>query len=248
MDQRKSALCPGEWRRKQPVLLLQGQRYRSGGHPFGFSVLRHSGGNGYGHCESRHVADYDQIEPDLLELVEDVVLNRRADATERLIDKAEAYKLAKEGGVAAALDAWRDEPLEKRLHHSLIKGIADYIEEDLAEARTKYPFALDIIEQPLMDGMNIVGGLFGAGKMFLPQVVKTARVMKKAVAWLQPFIEEEKRASGAEPTKAGRILMATVKGDVHDIGKNIVGVILACNNYDRSEERRVGKECRSRCW
>ena len=175
---------------------------------------------------------YDQIEPDLLELVEDVVLNRRADATERLIDKAEAYKLAKEGGVAAALDAWRDEPLEKRLHHSLIKGIADYIEEDLAEARTKYPFALDIIEQPLMDGMNIVGGLFGAGKMFLPQVVKTARVMKKAVAWLQPFIEEEKRASGAEPTKAGRILMATVKGDVHDIGKNIVGVILACNNYD----------------
>jgi 5-methyltetrahydrofolate--homocysteine methyltransferase len=175
---------------------------------------------------------YDEIEPDLLELVEDVVLNRRADATERLIEKAESYKAEKEGTVAAAKDAWRSEPLEKRLHHSLIKGIADYIEEDLAEARTKYEFALDIIEQPLMDGMNIVGELFGSGKMFLPQVVKTARVMKKGVAWLQPFIEEEKRASGNAVKKAGRILMATVKGDVHDIGKNIVGVILACNNYD----------------
>jgi 5-methyltetrahydrofolate--homocysteine methyltransferase len=122
--------------------------------------------------------------------------------------------------------------LEKRLHHSLIKGISDFLEADLAEARAKYPFSLDIIEGPLMDGMNIVGDLFGSGKMFLPQVVKTARVMKKAVAWLQPFIEEEKRASGGVPTKAGRILMATVKGDVHDIGKNIVGVILACNNYE----------------
>jgi 5-methyltetrahydrofolate--homocysteine methyltransferase len=175
---------------------------------------------------------YDQIEPDLLELVEDVVLNRRSDATERLVEKAETFKVISGEAVAEIRDAWRDEPLEKRLHHSLIKGIDAFIEEDLVEARTKYPFAIDIIEQPLMDGMNIVGDLFGAGKMFLPQVVKTARVMKKAVAWLQPFIEEEKRASGAAPSKKGHILMATVKGDVHDIGKNIVGVILACNNYE----------------
>lgn len=175
---------------------------------------------------------YDEIEPQLLQLVEDVVLNRKPDATERLIEIAESYKNKSNGTIAETKDEWRLLPLEKRLHHSLIKGIDSFIEEDLAEARTKYPYALDIIEQPLMDGMNIVGDLFGAGKMFLPQVVKTARVMKKAVAWLQPFIEEEKRASGNEPTKAGRILMATVKGDVHDIGKNIVGVILACNNYE----------------
>lgn len=175
---------------------------------------------------------YDEIEPQLLQLVEDVVLNRKPDATERLIEMAESYKNKSNGTIAETKDEWRLLPLEKRLHHSLIKGIDSFIEEDLAEARTKYPYALDIIEQPLMDGMNIVGDLFGAGKMFLPQVVKTARVMKKAVAWLQPFIEEEKRASGSEPTKAGRILMATVKGDVHDIGKNIVGVILACNNYE----------------
>lgn len=175
---------------------------------------------------------YDEIEPRLLQLVEDVVLNRRPDATERLIEMAESFKAKAGDAGPETKEEWRSWPLEKRLHHSLIKGIDNYIEEDLAEARTLYPFALDIIEQPLMAGMNIVGDLFGAGKMFLPQVVKTARVMKKAVAWLQPFIEEEKRASGNEPTKAGKVLMATVKGDVHDIGKNIVGVILACNNYD----------------
>ena len=174
---------------------------------------------------------YDQIEPELLELVEDVVLNRRSDATERLIEKAESYKKEKDGAIVHDRDAWRKDTLEKRLHHSLVRGIADYLEEDLVEARGKYEYALDIIEQPLMDGMNIVGELFGSGKMFLPQVVKTARVMKKAVAWLQPFIEEEKSIAG-ESTRAGRILMATVKGDVHDIGKNIVGVILACNNYE----------------
>jgi 5-methyltetrahydrofolate--homocysteine methyltransferase len=174
---------------------------------------------------------YDEIEPELLELVEDVVLNRRPDATERLVEKAESYKL-EPTDVVVKHDAWRDESLESRLQHSLIKGITDYLEEDLIEARAIYSSSLDIIEKPLMDGMNVVGDLFGSGKMFLPQVVKTARVMKKAVAWLQPFIEEEKRASGQEPTKAGKILMATVKGDVHDIGKNIVGVILACNNYD----------------
>jgi 5-methyltetrahydrofolate--homocysteine methyltransferase len=175
---------------------------------------------------------YDQIEPQLLTLVEDVVLNRRPDATERLIEMAEGYKARESGTVIEGRDEWRNLPLEKRLHHSLIKGVSDFLEEDLAEARGSYPLSLDIIEGPLMDGMNIVGDLFGSGKMFLPQVVKTARVMKKAVAWLQPFIEAEKRASGLEPTKAGRILMATVKGDVHDIGKNIVGVILACNNYE----------------
>ena len=139
---------------------------------------------------------YDQIEPELLELVEDVVLNRRSDATERLIEKAESYKKEKDGAIVHDRDAWRKDTLEKRLHHSLVRGIADYLEEDLVEARGKYEYALDIIEQPLMDGMNIVGELFGSGKMFLPQVVKTARVMKKAVAWLQPFIEEEKSIAG----------------------------------------------------
>ncbi|PZX16698.1 methionine synthase (B12-dependent) [Breznakibacter xylanolyticus] len=175
---------------------------------------------------------YDEIPKDLLELVEDVVLNRRPDATERLIEFAEKIKDQKLAGKDDDKLKWRELPLQERLNHSLVKGIADFLEEDLAEARTKYPFSLDIIEGPLMDGMNIVGDLFGAGKMFLPQVVKTARVMKKAVAYLQPFIEAEKAASGNTSTSAGKIIMATVKGDVHDIGKNIVGVILACNNYE----------------
>ncbi|MFW5889916.1 MAG: methionine synthase [Marinilabiliaceae bacterium] len=175
---------------------------------------------------------YDEIPADLRELVEDVVLNRRSDATERLVDAAEDIRDQQSGKTAAKKDEWREKSLEERLNHALIKGIPDYLEEDLTEAREKYEFALDIIEQPLMDGMNIVGDLFGKGKMFLPQVVKTARVMKKAVAWLQPYIEEEKKASGNEQTKKGKVLMATVKGDVHDIGKNIVGVILACNNFD----------------
>ncbi len=175
---------------------------------------------------------YDDIPPELLILVEDLVLNRRPDATERLIDAAESFKAQKGPEASDKKNLWRELPLEKRLHHCLIKGINDFLEEDLAEAQTQYPFSLDIIEGPLMDGMNIVGTLFGEGKMFLPQVVKTARVMKKAVAWLQPFIEKEKMASGNPVSKKKKILMATVKGDVHDIGKNIVGVILACNNYD----------------
>jgi len=175
---------------------------------------------------------YDEIPADLLELVEDVVLNRRPDATERLIDFAEALKDQKLEGKEVDKLKWRSLPLRERLNHSLVKGIADFLEEDLAEARTQFEFSLDIIEGPLMDGMNIVGDLFGSGKMFLPQVVKTARVMKKAVAYLQPFIEEEKAAGGNSASSAGKILMATVKGDVHDIGKNIVGVILACNNYE----------------
>jgi len=173
---------------------------------------------------------YDEIPKDLLERVEDVLLNRRDDATERLIEFAEGFKGA-EGKKREVDDEWRKEPVEKRLQHALIKGIIDHIDEDTEEARQKYKSPLKVIEGPLMDGMNIVGDLFGSGKMFLPQVVKSARVMKKSVAILIPYMEEEKRISGKSQAKA-KILMATVKGDVHDIGKNIVGVVLSCNNYE----------------
>ncbi len=173
---------------------------------------------------------YDEIPPDLLELVEDVILNRRPDATERLIRHAEQIQ-EKDVKTARVEDEWREASVQERLKHALIKGIADHIEEDVLEARKAYPAALDIIEGPLMDGMNVVGDLFGAGKMFLPQVVKSARVMKKAVATLLPYIEEERKVAGNRRS-AGKILLATVKGDVHDIGKNIVGVVLACNNYE----------------
>ena len=172
---------------------------------------------------------YDEIPVDLLELVEDVVLNRRKDATERLISFAE--NIRPDNRQEVKLLEWRDSPVEERLRHSLVKGITDYIEEDTLEAHKKYGLGLKVIEGPLMDGMNIVGDLFGSGKMFLPQVVKSARVMKKAVAVLLPFIEMEK-TPGQESSSAGKILMATVKGDVHDIGKNIVGVVLGCNNYE----------------
>ena len=172
---------------------------------------------------------YDEIPKDLLELVEDVILNRRADATERLVDFAE--KVKDQGTQAVRVDEWREYPVIKRIEHSLVKGITDYIEEDLAEILPDYSPTLTIIEGPLMDGMNIVGDLFGEGKMFLPQVIKSARVMKKAVAFLLPYIEAEKDKDAA-PTKLKKVLMATVKGDVHDIGKNIVGVVLACNNFD----------------
>jgi 5-methyltetrahydrofolate--homocysteine methyltransferase len=177
---------------------------------------------------------YEEIPKDLLELVEDVLLNRREDATERLITFAEQVKgKGKEGQVKEELE-WRKAPVEERLSHSLIKGIIDFLDEDVEEARQKYDRPLHVIEGPLMDGMNIVGDLFGAGKMFLPQVVKSARVMKKAVAYLLPFIEEEKRnnPSLSQNSTQGKVLMATVKGDVHDIGKNIVGVVLACNNFE----------------
>ncbi|MBI1747177.1 MAG: methionine synthase [Acidobacteria bacterium] len=172
---------------------------------------------------------YDEIPPDLLELVEDVLLNRRPDATERLVAFAEQVKSS--GKVSVKDDAWRQGSVEERLAHALVKGIVDYIEQDVEEARTKYAKGLLIIEGPLMNGMNIVGDLFGSGKMFLPQVVKSARVMKKAVAYLLPYIEAEK-VDGEASSKAGKIVMATVKGDVHDIGKNIVGVVLGCNNYE----------------
>src|SRR6187549_2715234 len=186
---------------------------------------------------------YDEIEPTLRNLCEDVILNRNNDnneATEKLILHAETVKA--KGKVEVKDEKWRNEPVEKRLAHSLVNGITDYIDSDTEEARQKYPKPLDVIEGPLMDGMNIVGDLFGAGKMFLPQVVKSARVMKKAVAILTPYIEQEKQdrkdahlAAGTvneESAGAAKILLATVKGDVHDIGKNIVGVVLGCNGYE----------------
>ena len=173
------------------------------------------------------LAVYEEIDPQLRERVEDVLLNRRDDATERLVEFAENVKA--KGKTPVADKAWRKEPVEERLKHALVKGIVDYIDIDTEEARQTCKRPLDVIEGPLMAGMSVVGDLFGAGKMFLPQVVKSARVMKKAVAYLMPFMEAEKSA-GAKPQ--GRIVMATVKGDVHDIGKNIVGVVLQCNNYD----------------
>ncbi len=175
---------------------------------------------------------YDDLDPELRELCEDVVLNRRADATDRLLEAAERYK----GGGArrqAADLSWREKPVAERLKHALIHGIADYIDEDTEDARRQFERPLHVIAGPLMDGMNVVGDLFGSGKMFLPQVVKSARVMKKSVAYLMPFMEAEKREMGLEDVPShGRIVMATVKGDVHDIGKNIVGVVLQCNNYE----------------
>jgi 5-methyltetrahydrofolate--homocysteine methyltransferase len=174
---------------------------------------------------------YDDIPKDFLELVEDVLLNRRDDATERLLEFAESLK-GNETETEKAVQEWRNEALEKRIEHALVKGVVEFIDQDIEEARQKYPSPLQIIEGPLMDGMNVVGDLFGSGKMFLPQVVKSARVMKKAVAYLLPFLEEEKLKTGNTAQNNGRILMATVKGDVHDIGKNIVGVVLACNNFE----------------
>jgi 5-methyltetrahydrofolate--homocysteine methyltransferase len=175
---------------------------------------------------------YSDIPADVLERIEDVVLNRRLDAAERLIETAEALKAssaAGAGGQSSSVQAWREGSVEERLQYALVKGLGDYLEADLQEAMQQYPKVVDIIEGPLMDGMNQVGELFGAGKMFLPQVVKTARTMKKAVSILQPFIEAG-REEGAQ--KAGKVLLATVKGDVHDIGKNIVSVVMACNNYE----------------
>jgi 5-methyltetrahydrofolate--homocysteine methyltransferase len=180
------------------------------------------------------LANYESIPPDLLERVEDVIFNRRPDATERLVAFAEGVKGE---GTKRELDlAWRDAPVSDRLAHALVHGIVDFIEEDAEEARQQLPRPLDVIEGPLMDGMKIVGDLFGSGKMFLPQVVKSARAMKRAVAYLEPFMEDEKAEAlrlGVAPGRGqGKVLLATVKGDVHDIGKNIVGVVLGCNNYE----------------
>jgi len=180
---------------------------------------------------------YEQIPKDLLELVEDVLLNRRDDATERLVEFADTIK--SKGKEVVRDEEWRKAPVAERLSHALVKGIIEYLDDDVEEARQAYAKPLEIIEGPLMDGMNVVGDLFGSGKMFLPQVVKSARVMKKAVAYLLPFIELEKQRvidagedSSGSRANAGKVLMATVKGDVHDIGKNIVGVVLACNNFE----------------
>jgi 5-methyltetrahydrofolate--homocysteine methyltransferase len=178
------------------------------------------------------LAIYEEVPKDLLTLIEDVLFNRSPDATERLVAFAQGFKSEKSGSSGPTQDlAWREEPVDKRLAHSLIKGITDFVEADTEEALAKYGKPLSVIEGPLMDGMKTVGDLFGAGKMFLPQVVKSARVMKKSVAWLTPLMEAE-RAANPNARTQGRILMATVKGDVHDIGKNIVGVVLACNNYE----------------
>ena len=175
------------------------------------------------------LAVYEEIPKDLLTLVEDVLLNRRPDATERLVAFADTVK--QKGKTAVKDDEWRTRPVEERLAHALVKGLTDYIDQDVEEARQKSSRPLDVIEGPLMAGMNIVGDLFGSGKMFLPQVVKSARVMKKAVAYLMPFMEAEKLRLGTSRAN-GKVLLATVKGDVHDIGKNIVGVVLGCNNYE----------------
>ncbi len=180
---------------------------------------------------------YEEIPKDLLVMVEDVLLNRRPDATERLVEFADTIK--SKGKEIVRDEEWRKDPVEKRLSHALVKGIIEYLDDDVEEARLKFDKPLEVIEGPLMDGMNVVGDLFGSGKMFLPQVVKSARVMKKAVAYLLPFIELEKQRvidagedSSGSRANAGKVLMATVKGDVHDIGKNIVGVVLACNNFE----------------
>ncbi|QNR98727.1 methionine synthase [Stenotrophomonas sp. 169] len=174
---------------------------------------------------------YDDLDPELRERVEDVVLNRRPDGTERLLETAERYK-GKKGAARVEDLAWRDKPVTERLAHALVHGLDAFVELDTEEARQASTRPLDVIEGPLMNGMNVVGDLFGAGKMFLPQVVKSARVMKKAVAYLLPYIEAEKARSGDTARSNGKIIMATVKGDVHDIGKNIVGVVLACNNFE----------------
>ncbi len=176
------------------------------------------------------MAVYDDIEPELRAACEDVVLDRRADAADRLLAIADRYR-GHNRDVKTADLAWRDWPVDKRLAHALVHGIADFIEDDVESARQSAKRPLDVIEGPLMAGMNVVGDLFGSGKMFLPQVVKSARVMKQAVAYLMPYMEQEKAGSG-RGRGAGRIVLATVKGDVHDIGKNIVGVVLQCNNYE----------------
>lgn len=180
------------------------------------------------------LAVYESIDPELREACEDVVLNRRRDGTERLLEIAERYRGTGEAKARTQDMSWREWPVEKRLEHALVNGITEFIDVDTEEARQQAERPLHVIEGPLMAGMNVVGDLFGAGKMFLPQVVKSARVMKQAVAVLLPYMEEEKRANGGtgERQAAGKVLMATVKGDVHDIGKNIVGVVLACNNYE----------------
>src|SRR5260221_12184694 len=178
------------------------------------------------------MAVYDDLDPELREACEDAVLNRRSAAADRLLAIADRFR-GQKGEVKVVDLAWRDWPVDKRLAHALVHGITDFIAEDVEVARVAAKRPLDVIEGPLMAGMNVVGDLFGSGKMFLPQVVKSARVMKQAVAHLMPYMEEEKARTGdTASSSAGKIVLATVKGDVHDIGKNIVGVVLQCNNYE----------------
>src|SRR5207249_711035 len=192
------------------------------------SFLYHAIGAGLdmGIVNAGQLAVYQDIPADLLERVEDVIFHRRPDATERLVEFAESVRGE---GTRRELDlSWREAPVEERLAHALVHGVVDFIEEDTEEARQRAKRPLDVIEGPLMAGMKIVGDLFGTGKMFLPQVVKSARAMKRAVAYLEPYMEDEKASSRVQ----GKVVLATVKGDVHDIGKNIVGVVLGCNNYE----------------
>ena len=195
------------------------------------AFLYHAGlaGMDMGIVNAGVISVYDEIPDELLEAIEDVLFNRRDDATERLTALAGSYR-GRYAGDAEDL-SWRESPVGMRLGHALVHGITDYVEEDTEEARREAERALDVIEGPLMAGMNTVGDLFGSGKMFLPQVVKSARVMKRAVGYLVPYLEREKPADGRDRSH-GRIVLATVKGDVHDIGKNIVGVVLQCNNYE----------------
>jgi 5-methyltetrahydrofolate--homocysteine methyltransferase len=196
---------------------------------FLFHAIQH--GMDMGIVNPSQLEVYDEIPKELLELVEDVLLNRRSDATERLLDYAERNKDSGKKEKKEDL-TWRETSVEKRLEHALVKGIIDYIDLDTEEALQKYGKPLLVIEGPLMSGMSVVGDLFGSGKMFLPQVVKSARVMKKSVAYLEPHLQAEKRANAGASNGSGKIVLATVKGDVHDIGKNIVGVVMACNNYE----------------
>ena len=196
---------------------------------FLFHAIR--AGMDMGIVNAGQIGVYEEIPKDLLDHVEDVIFDRRPDATERLVTFAEAFR-GQEGKKKELDLRWRDASVEQRLTHSLVHGVVDFIEADVEEARAKLPRPLDVIEGPLMDGMRVVGDLFGAGKMFLPQVVKSARAMKRAVAYLLPFMDEERKRLGQVDHKNGKVLMATVKGDVHDIGKNIVGVVLGCNSYD----------------
>ena len=218
------------------VVLVPGQQRRARGDPRRVPLPRHPGGHGHGNRQRRCLVVYDQVDPELRERIEDVVLNRRPDSTERLLEIADKFNTGDTKQEAIA-EEWRSLPVGERITYALVKGLDEHAETDTEELRQEISARggrpIEVIEGPLMDGMNVVGDLFGAGKMFLPQVVKSARVMKKAVAYLIPFIEAEKtEAEVAENRAKGKVIMATVKGDVHDIGKNIVGVVLQCNNYD----------------
>ena len=229
------ARCPGRphlGRPVEPQLLVPRQRAGAPGDAQRVPLSRHPGRAWTWRIVNAGQLDvYDAIDPELREACEDVILDRRDDATERLVDARRALPRAPTRPRRRSAAEWRSLPVGERLSHALVKGIDAHIVEDTEEARQLFARPIEVIEGPLMDGMNVVGDLFGSGKMFLPQVVKSARVMKRAVAHLLPFIEAEKERTGATQGK-GRIVMATVKGDVHDIGKNIVGVVLQCNGFE----------------